>query len=126
MDDLLQPSTAPRPRLGEAIVEPLGENPTWAIVIAAAEPPDLEANSNSPPMRREIAQAPFVPAMDLRRCTPAQRARRRTRRRPRDGDKGVAGAFDFLDDQTIRQQGSTAISETHVRPPTLHFGFLAF
>jgi hypothetical protein len=116
MHDLLQPGTAPRPRLRNPLINPLGEDPPRAGIISAAEAPDLEPQPNSPPMGREIAQTPFISAMDLCRCPPAHRAGRCSRWQPRNGDEHIAGVLDTLDDQPIRQQGTAAISETHVHP----------
>src|ERR1700722_15996982 len=103
MHDLLQPGTSTRPGLCNALVKPLGEDPPRAVIIAAAEASDLEPKPNSPPVGREIAQASFIPAMDLRRRPPAHRAGRCSRWRPRNGDEHIAGVLDALDDQTIRQ-----------------------
>jgi hypothetical protein len=116
MHDLLQPGTAPRPGLRDALVKPLGEDPPRAGIIAAAEASNLEPKPNSTPMSREIAQAPFIPAMDLRGRLPAHRAGRCSRWRPRNGNEHIASVLDALDNQTIRQHGADAKSETHVHP----------
>jgi|SRR5579862_4839012 len=116
MHDLLQPGAAPRPGLRNALGKPLGEDPPRAGIVAAAEASDLEPKPNSPPMGREIAQAPFIPAVDLRGRPPAHRAGRCSRWRPRNGNEHIASVLDVLDDQTVRQQGTGAKSETHVHP----------
>jgi hypothetical protein len=116
MDDFLQPSAAPRPRLGEALIKTLGKNLPRATFIAAAEAPDLQLNPNPPPVGWEIVQAPFIAAMDLRRHSPAHRAGGRSRWRSRDSDKHVTSVLYLFDNQAIGHQRLPTISETHVHP----------
>lgn len=104
------------PRGVLALMVRFGKDPPRAGIIAAAEATDLEPKPNSPPMGREIAQAPFMPAMDLRRRPPAYRAGRCSRWRPRNGEEHIATVLDALGNQPVRQQGTAAISETHMHP----------
>ncbi|MEI9984778.1 MAG: hypothetical protein WDN69_17160 [Aliidongia sp.] len=76
MHDLLQPGAPPSPRLDDLFVEPLGKDPTRAVIPTASEVTDLKPGLYPETMRRKIAEAPFIATMDLARPATTHRTNR--------------------------------------------------
>jgi hypothetical protein len=75
MDNLIESSRAPRPRLGDVVVEAFREDASPAQNRLAAEAPGLERQHDAPSRNRQVRQAARISTMDPVRNRATGRAR---------------------------------------------------